>query len=359
MKPKLLIISDTIRSDLHSPLRYFRKFAVTHAYRHASYGDMTHSDWAATAVIRFRNPLQLLKLVTSLKPDIVQLPEPTAGRRAALTTAVLLPVVARVGAKIVVPFFENVPIEDKFQGVTLKLVVSITKRLINHADLLIYLNEGARKNLMSLGAPRPKLAKLFWGSWGTGENFRPNAKVKNQNAKLKIVLYVGVVSQRKGIGYLIEAMEQVRREIPDAKLWLVGPAGDFFVPRKPWIRVVGPVKNMNLPKFFQKATVSCLPSITTATWQEQVGMVNLQALASGTPVITTRSGAIAEFVKDGEGAILVRQKDPRALAQSIVKILNLPPDKRALLSRKGQAWVAARYQISPNIKKIERFLVRL
>lgn len=359
MKPSLLIISDTIRSDLHSPLRYFRKFAVTHAYRQASYGDMTQSDWAATAVIRFRNPLQLLKLVISLRPDIVQLPEPTAGRRAALTTALLLPVVFRLHAKVVVPFFENVPIRDKFQGVTLKLIGATIKRLINHADLLIYLNEGARKNLLSLGAPGRNLAKLFWGSWGTGENFRPNAKVKNQNAKLKIVLYVGVVSRRKGIGYLVQAMEQVIKKVPGAKLWLVGPPGDFEPPQRPWIKRLGIRKNRALPRLFQRATVSVLASISTPQWQEQVGMVNLQSLACGTPVVTTRSGAIAEFVKDGEGAILVRQKDALSLAQSIVKILNLPPDKLAMLSRKGRAWVAARYKIGPNVKKIERLLVHL
>ncbi|MFY9484428.1 MAG: glycosyltransferase family 4 protein [Patescibacteria group bacterium] len=357
MKPSLLIISDTIRSDLHSPLRYFKKFVVTHAYRQASYGDMAESDWAATAAFRFRSPLQLVKLVTSLKPDIVQLPEPTAGRRAALTTALLLPVVARVGAKVVVPFFENVPIREKFQGITLKLVVSITKRLIKQAHMLIYLNEGARNNLVLLGAAPSKLTKLFWGSWGVSPDFRPKLKVKSE--KLKIVLYVGVISKRKGIRYLVDAMERVIKKVPRAKLWLVGPPGDFEPPQKSWIQYLGAKKNRDLPRLFQKSSVSVLASIDTPEWQEQVGMVNLQSLACGTPVITTRSGAIPEFVKDGEGAILVRQKDAGALAQSIVKILNLPPNKRAALSRKGRSWVTRRYQIAPNIAAIERLLARL
>ena len=376
-KPKLLIISDTIRSDLHSPLRYFRKFAVTHAYRQASYADMTKSDWAATAAFQFGSPLQLVKLVTSLKPDIVQLPEPTAGRRAALTTALLLPVVAAVGAKVLVPFFENVPIREKFQGITLQLVVSITKRLIKQAHMLIYLNRGARDNLVFLGAPEAKLNRLFWGSWGVAEYFRPSEKLPARNAtqsvaggknkslpaqtgeKLKIVLYVGVVSYRKGIGYLVEAMEQVIKKVPNAKLWLVGPNGDFAPPQKSWIKRFGPRKNRDLPRIFQQATVSVLPSITTPQWQEQVGMVNLQSLACGTPVVTTSSGAIAEFVKDGEGALLVRQKDAGALARGILEVLSLAPGKRAELSRKGKEWVLKRYQISSNIQKIERLLTRL
>jgi len=359
MKPSLLIISDTIRSDLHRPLGLFKRFRVTHAYRQASYSDMTRADFAAVPAIQFRTPFELLKLLSSLKPSIVQLPEPTAGRRAAVTTAILLKPAKRLGAKLVVPFFENLPLEGKFSGLNLKLIQLVTRQVIRQADLLIYLNQGARRNLIKLGAPQAKLKRLFWGSWGTGEHFRPNSKIKNQNAKLKTVIYVGVISRRKGIEYLVEAMERVIKKLPKVQLWLVGPPGDFQPPRRTWIKVFGPVKNRQLPKFFQRATVSVLPSVSTQTWQEQVGMVNLQALACGTPVVTTRSGAIPEFVKGGEGVILVPEKNPAALARVLIKLLNLSPLKLKTFGLAGRKFAIRRYQVANNVKKAEQTLLRL
>lgn len=357
MKPILLIISDTIRTDLHRPLALFKHFKVVHAYRQASYGDMTRADWAAVPAVQFRSPFKLLKLLSSLKPAVVQLPEPTAGRRAALTTGLLLPPAKRLGAKVVVPFFENVPLEQKFKPLTLKLIKLVMRRVINQADLLIYLNQGAKHNLLSLGAPNHKLVKLFWGSWGVSADFKPRSNVKGQLSN--VVLYVGVVSRRKGIGYLVEAMERVRQRVPNAKLWLVGPKGDFTPPQRDWIKLFGPVKHSKLPAFFQKATVFCLSSVNTNDWQEQVGMVNLQALSCGTPVVTTRSGAIPEFVRAGEGVAIVPQRSSSALAGAIIKLLNLEPFKRRAFGAAGRYWVLKHYQSKKNVAVAEKTLLSL
>ncbi|MBI3495400.1 glycosyltransferase family 4 protein, partial [Candidatus Berkelbacteria bacterium] len=223
------------------------------------------------------------------------------------------------------------------------------------ASLLIYLNQGAKKNLESVGAPKEKLAKLFWGSWGVSGDFRPKLKVKSE--KLKIVLYVGILSKRKGLDHLVAAMEDVRKKVPQAKLWLVGPRGDFTPPHMRWIRVFGAVKNSTLPKFFHKASVFVLPSVATPTWQEQVGMVNLQALGSGLPVVTSRSGAIPEFVRAGQGVLLVGERNRRALAEAISKILKFTPQQAARFGRLGTKFARQHYDPRANIQHIEEVLV--
>ena len=86
------------------------------------------------------------------------------------------------------------------------------------------------------------------------------------------------------------------------------------------MQLLGTVKNRDLPPHFRNADVFIAPSITTHRWEEQVGMTNIQAMASGVPVISTLSGAIPEYVPDGVAGILVPEQDPRALAEAIRRI---------------------------------------
>ena len=73
-------------------------------------------------------------------------------------------------------------------------------------------------------------------------------------------------------------------------------------------------------------------------------MVNLEAQASGRPVVTTRHGGIPEYVRDGETALVVPEADPGALADALVRVVT-DDALAARLGGAGPAW-AARFDVA-------------
>jgi glycosyltransferase involved in cell wall biosynthesis len=89
-----------------------------------------------------------------------------------------------------------------------------------------------------------------------------------------------------------------------------------------------------MPNVFRSANVFVLPSIATEDWQEQFGMSLIEAMACGTPAVTTLSGAIPEIA--GVGAALCQPNDFLALYETLKNVI-LHPERRDALGRAGRA----------------------
>jgi glycosyltransferase involved in cell wall biosynthesis len=76
--------------------------------------------------------------------------------------------------------------------------------------------------------------------------------------------------------------------------------------------------------------------------QEGFGMVLVEAMRSGLPIVATRSGGIPDVITDGSTGLLVPERDPAALAEAVGRLLEHPEDARALASA-AQADVARRF----------------
>jgi len=74
-----------------------------------------------------------------------------------------------------------------------------------------------------------------------------------------------------------------------------------------------------MPQVYRMADIFVLPSYPTMTWQEQFGMVLIEALASGKPVISTMSGGIPEVL--GDAGILIPSGDYFQLAENILRLM--------------------------------------
>lgn len=124
----------------------------------------------------------------------------------------------------------------------------------------------------------------------------------------KTVLFAGRPVEEKGIRYLYDAFKLVREIIPDAKLQITG---------------IGKKYSYNeMPTVYHNTSILVLPSITTKTWEEQLGMVLIEAMACGLPIITTDCGAIPEVV--GNVAVIVEQRNSVELASAICRLLSSP-----------------------------------
>lgn len=159
------------------------------------------------------------------------------------------------------------------------------------------------------------------------------------------VLFVGRFEKRKGLTYLLRAWPIVRRELPSARLVVVGGGGRRlesyrrYAAKRGWSEVcfLGHVSADELVRSYQTADVFCAPS----TGQESFGIVLLEAMAAGRPVVATSVGAVAEVVVDGETGLLVPYdaSAPRAFEETLADALNAvvaDPERAAAMGRAGR-----------------------
>lgn len=145
-----------------------------------------------------------------------------------------------------------------------------------------------------------------------------------QQGDKKVVLFVGRLAEKKGVTYLIEAMKKV----DNAVLVIVGK-GDLEESLKEQAKKLGdkvffagPKTHDELPEIYASADVFVAPSITAADGdKEGFGLVILEAMASGVPVVASRSGGIVDIVKDEENGLLCDEKDVDKLSENISRVL--------------------------------------
>jgi glycosyltransferase involved in cell wall biosynthesis len=149
------------------------------------------------------------------------------------------------------------------------------------------------------------------------------------------LLFVGRLSKEKGTEYLLQAMKQLQASGHKIKALIVG-SGPLEADLKKYIGdnaleksivMAGWVDSSELPSYYKMASVMVGPSIFEAQ-----GLVFLEALAAGLPVITTNAGGTKDFVKNGVNGFLV---DIRSPEQLVDKITTLYTD-RALLQTMSQ-----------------------
>ncbi|HCG03397.1 MAG TPA: glycosyltransferase family 1 protein [Chloroflexi bacterium] len=139
------------------------------------------------------------------------------------------------------------------------------------------------------------------------------------------ILFVGRPEKRKGVGYLLRAYPQVKEAFPDARFIIVG-AGDWEdSPYTAYIKrhrlhdivVVGRVSEDDLPRYLRSADAFCAP----ATQGESFGIVLLEAMASGVPVVASDIEGYRQVMTQGNEGIMVPPRNERALAEAVCALL--------------------------------------
>jgi glycosyltransferase involved in cell wall biosynthesis len=354
------MVSTDIRRDLIEPLRHFSRLQITHYYRRASYGDLT-ADELDGSLIHYHSPMDLYRGLQQTRPEIIQGVEPFAVR--------LLPYVfsgwraaRRLHARLVIVTLENRPLPVKHGRSVAWLLRLALRPVFDDARLIIPLNEGAARNVLTVGPFSNKLQRLMYGTWGVDlSEFTPRRDGREPDfGGSQVLLFAGRLHLEKGIFDLLDAFALVRERAGDVQLLIVGDgaarsAVEQLVQERGWrdvVHLTGTVKNRDLPPYFRAADVFVAPSITTRKWEEQVGMTNIQAMACGVPVVSTRSGAIPEYVPDGVAGTLVAERAPHALADAILQLLSDQP-LRQRLGRGGRMYAEMHYSAIANILRAE------
>jgi glycosyltransferase involved in cell wall biosynthesis len=145
------------------------------------------------------------------------------------------------------------------------------------------------------------------------------------------ILYVGRLVEWKGVDTLIRSMIFVKKTIPDSRLTIVGegPFRDSLehliqdAGLTDIVRFYGRATDDDLVKLYDSAAVFVLPSRRyQGLVMEGLGVVLLEAMSHGVPVIGSNVGGIPDIIIDGETGFLVPEQDPSALAEKIVRLLS-------------------------------------
>jgi phosphatidylinositol alpha-mannosyltransferase len=159
------------------------------------------------------------------------------------------------------------------------------------------------------------------------ERFSPDVAPIDEFCDEKVnILFVGRLEKRKGLDYLLDAYQQVRSEMPNSRLIVVGPGTRLRRGYERRVRrdhledvvFVGQVPYEELPRYYKTADIFCAP----ATGRESFGIVLLEAMALGKPVVASNIEGYASVVTDGVEGLLVPPKDDRALAQALLSLMS-------------------------------------
>lgn len=157
----------------------------------------------------------------------------------------------------------------------------------------------------------------------------------------KVIIFAGRITWEKGVDKVLEALNFIRYKNLD--ILIVGSSttnrntDSYFKyinklsnKYKNQIHYTGYIEHYNLPHLYNLADIAVLPSI----WEEPAGLTMLEAMACGTPIITTSSGGIPEYVGDSAIVLNRDEKLPQEIARNI-DILLSNEEKYNFYSQKG------------------------
>ncbi|GAA3149082.1 glycosyltransferase family 4 protein [Planomonospora alba] len=297
-------------------------------------------------------------------PTSLMLPTPGVGRRAAelLTRhkcdtvvfgaaaplGLLAPRLRAAGAEHVVMLTHG----HEASWARLPLARHLLARIGGHADAITYLGEYTRR-LLAPVVGEERLVRLAPGVDTAA--FSPDAARGGAAAALRaelgdgpVVVCVSRLVPRKGQDVLVRAWPRVLRAVPGARLVLVG-GGPYrgrlerLVDRlglRGAVRLTGPVDAAELPGYFALGDVFAMPCRTRLGGidVEGLGIVYLEASASGLPVLAGSSGGAPDAVLPGETGLVVDGASAGAVAGALLELLGDPARARAMGER-GRAWV--------------------
>lgn len=163
--------------------------------------------------------------------------------------------------------------------------------------------------------------------------------------------FVGRLVTEKGLSDLAEAWHRIAAEIPEAHLLVAGMGSGEAELRA---RLDGVLRvhwlgfRRDVPELVKAFDVLVVPS-----WCEPFGLVAVEAMAAGTPVVATRAGGLAEVLVDGIHGYFVPPRDPAALAQRVMDLVR-DSERRRRMGVAGVARARVHFSIERMIDEYER-----
>jgi len=217
---------------------------------------------------------------------------------------------------------------------------NVTKLCYNLAPHVVAISNFVKEELKKLGVCDQRVSTIYNGV--DHEMFSPEINGARIRKKLNnpkyLILAANSFSYSKGAYHLVQAITEVAKEIKEVKLCFVGGyseilrrnLSEFIRIRglEKYVSIVNFVPNSEIPNYYAASDICVVPSM-----QEAFGNVALEAMASGKPVIASKTGGLPEIVS-AETGLLVPPGNSSLIAEAIIKLLK-DQDLRLKLGEKS------------------------
>lgn len=237
----------------------------------------------------------------------------------------------------------------------------LAPELFERSGLLLAASTELAERLEELGAPRSKLVVHRLGI--DLHRFSPAPREEGPFG----VLMVGRFVEKKGMGYGLEAFARLRREVPGARLSLIGDgplradlqAHATRLGLGESVRFLGARSADEVGDALRRHHVLLTPSVETASGDRESGtLVVKEAAATGMPVVGSRHGGIPEIIDDGETGYLVAERDIDGLSERLIGLAR-DPALRDRLGRAGREKMEREYDTRTQNARLENRLAGL
>ncbi|RLE38036.1 hypothetical protein DRJ17_05155 [Candidatus Woesearchaeota archaeon] len=225
--------------------------------------------------------------------------------------------------------------------------------LINSSNMFHVFSKRDKNFLITLGIPEDNVVIIPHGV--NIEEFKPNPK-KSYKSHVNIG-FLGRICKKKGVLYLLRGIYILLKEFKitmPIKVYIAGPINDIkyfntlreYVYRKnlqDFVTFCGPV---HPPSFLQKLDIFVYPSL-----EEVFGLVVLEAMASGLPVIVSNIVPLNEIVMHGRCGFIVPPKSPEHIAQKLYLLIS-DPTLCKRMGRESREIVKAKYSLERHVEKL-------
>ncbi|GEM_PF-2193864 len=218
-------------------------------------------------------------------------------------------------------------VERKNMDVFNRIILKMEGYIIKNSDFVTTVSDTMRENIIKeTKINKAKIKRIY--NFVDLKKFSPNKKGFKEKLGITgpMVLFVGKLIPNKGVEYLIRSAAIVKRDVPNVKYVLVGPMSFEYQGENKWINLVkklgledtiiftGALSDEELPYAYASADVFCFPTL-----KESFGIVLIEAMASGLPIITSKLDTLMEVVKDA--SILVDPYNVHNISDKVSDLL--------------------------------------
>jgi len=237
-------------------------------------------------------------------------------------------ILGRLKRKPIIFTYHNSPVPD-YGGRCSRFISTLYVKVIDR--FIVKLVNKVVTDTTTFAIHNPTLKTLLNGTvaipWGVHlPNPKPEISELNKNSIFKL-LFVGQLKKYKGINYLLEAVKILEDKGIALNLVIVGDGPErknieaYSRSLNCKAKITGSISESSLNHYYSASDALVLPSISG---REAFGLVLLEAMSYGKPVVVSNIAGPNEVVKDGYNGLLVKSRSPQAIANAIEKLVKNP-----------------------------------
>ncbi len=230
----------------------------------------------------------------------------------------------------------------------------ISQKIFRQSKKIITVSKSFKKEVISLGIPVNKI-EMIYNSLNL-EEYDIKIRRDKKNSKNKIIFSAGRLIEEKGFQYLIKAIPILLEEFPNLILMLAGPnhyykkhleniSNQLNIRKQ--VLFLGEISEYKLKKFMKLSDIIVIPSL-----YEPFGIIALEAMAMGKPIVASKIGGLSEIISEGKTGLFVNPGSHLDIYEKVRTLLN--NEKLSKKLSKQAKNESKKYDWEKNIGKIIR-----